>query len=138
MTDTDATLTEKLEQNRENLKALLTALDADPSTLDDPEEKARRKAFFTGVSDDLAKMSDDERVEWLFESTTRAIYEAAKAAGVPERKLTTDAIDPAKNSSYSLKPKAADRRAAQTKKNREKGTSRETGNTNFTLDSDDD
>ena len=119
MTDTDATLTEKLEQNRENLKALLAALDADPSTLADPEEKARRKAFFTGVTDKNVKMSEDERIEWLFESTTRAIHEAAKAAGVPERKLATDATDPVKNSGFSLKPKDADRRVEQRKKNHE-------------------
>jgi hypothetical protein len=119
MNDADATLTEKLEQNRENLKALLEALDADPSTLDDPEEKARRKAFFTGVTDENAKMSDGERIEWLFESTSEAIREAAKAAGAPERKLATDATDPVKNSEFTLKPKDADRRAAQRKKNRE-------------------
>lgn len=119
MTNDDATLPEMLEQNRKNLKALLKALGADDSALDDPEKKAKRKAFFTGKASGGTEMSEEERIGWLFESSTEAIRDAAKAAGVPERKLCTEATDPAKSSNFTLKPKAADRREAQRQKNRE-------------------
>jgi len=119
MTNPDATLPEMLEQNRQNLKALLKALDADDSVLEDPEKKARRKEFFTGVETKGSDMSEEERIAWLFESSTKAIADAAKAAGVPKRKLSTEATDPVKNSNFTLKPKEADRRQAQREKNRE-------------------
>lgn len=118
---TSDTLHETLEQNRENLKRLLEALDVDDSVIEDPEKKARAEAFFGASPERIkeAEMSEDERLAWMFEQNAKAIRDAAKAAGVPERKLNGEATDPVKNSNFTLLPKKAARRMKQRKTNRE-------------------
>lgn len=78
------TLQNALEQNRENIKQLLDALDADYEYPEDPERDATMSAAFTPGDADAAKdveLSEGERVAWMFLENTKAIEAAAEAAG---------------------------------------------------------
>lgn len=112
---TSETLRNTLEQNRDNLKALLEALEADYELPDDPEKSARMASFF-GASQERVKeaeMTDKERAAWLFEENAKAIAAAAEAAGAPSRKVNDDATTPASKFSGLFVPKSEARRHSQ-------------------------
>ena len=78
------TLTNALEQNRQNIKRLLDAVGADHDLPNDPERDAKAAAIFdpdTGTVDKSdIELSEGERIEWLFRTNAEAIEAAAKAA----------------------------------------------------------
>ena len=92
---TSEILRNTLEQNRENLSALLAALDADYELPTDPEKQARLSAVFNPGGASSAKdadMSDEERAAWLFEENAKALAAAADAAGARNVK-SPDAVE---------------------------------------------
>jgi hypothetical protein len=84
---TSDTLQKAIEQNHKNLKALLKAVDADFEMPAPPEEKTERVEFFGGKAAADSDLSEEERLAWMFEQNSKALVAAAKAAGIPERKL---------------------------------------------------
>jgi acyl-CoA reductase-like NAD-dependent aldehyde dehydrogenase len=87
-----------LEQNRENLSALLTALDTDHELPPNPEKQAKMAAAFGGEKDvkkaaEAANMSDAERAAWLFEENAKALAAAAEAVNSREATRTDVAED---------------------------------------------
>lgn len=76
-------LQQTLEQNRENLKALLVALDADYELSQDPEKQAKMAAHFGGSVERAkeAEMTKEDRVAWLFEENAKALAAAVDAVG---------------------------------------------------------
>jgi tRNA U34 5-methylaminomethyl-2-thiouridine-forming methyltransferase MnmC len=91
---TSDTLTATLEQNYENLKALLDELEADYDLPADPKEKARMSKAFHPDGPEAAKnieMAEEERLAWLFEENAKALHAAAAAAGA--RTANAPAVD---------------------------------------------
>lgn len=80
---TSETLQNALEQNRQNLKVLLAALDADYELPEDPEKAAWLGAHFGDSAERVkeAEMTDEERAAWLFEENAKGLAAAVAAAG---------------------------------------------------------
>lgn len=76
-----------LEQNHENLRILLTALDADYEMEEDPAKQAAMGSLFHPNPEARverakdAEMSDEEWTAWLFEENAKALAAAVEAAG---------------------------------------------------------
>jgi hypothetical protein len=82
-----------LEQNYENLKALLDALNASYDLPRPPDENARLNRIFHPGGPEAAKdvdMTEEERAAWLFEQNAKALAAAADAAGA--RNVKTSAV----------------------------------------------
>jgi hypothetical protein len=105
---TSEQLQQALQQNRENLKALLAALDADYQMPEDPETQAKMAAMFGGSAERAkeAELSEEERAAWLFEENTKALLAAAKAAGVSEREAKAGATEPESGLGQLFNPSA--------------------------------
>lgn len=89
---TSETLQKTLEQNRQNLKALLTELDADHEVPEDPEKKAEMGAIFHPGGVDAAKdvdLSEEERLAWLFQENAKALAAAVEEAGARSVKFSS-------------------------------------------------
>lgn len=90
------TMTEELqaalEQNRSNLKTLLSHLEADYEMDDDSDQKAKLASAMglaTSADKDTA-MDEQERIAWLLWQNSKAIAAAAEAAGA--RDVKTDHV----------------------------------------------
>lgn len=89
---TSEELQNALAQNRENLKALLDALEADYEVSEDPRKEARLGAAFNPNPEaaksraDDGDMTDEEWAAWLFEENAKALAAAAEAAGARSAK----------------------------------------------------
>lgn len=110
---TSETLRKAVEQNHENLKEVLDAVDASYEMDDDPEKDAEHAAFFGADKDAVGvELTEDERVAWMFEQNVEAVEALAEEVGVAERSISDVATSDEKYAGMFV-PTSEEKRAEQ-------------------------